>query len=105
MLKVIFIYASESSRYTQKMIWFIGVWATVHEMSAIKISNKMLTKQKSKFLDLNPNISETVSQPNKQYNFLKVWNETLQIIYLNCFNSLRVLAEVSTKLQKMLFFR
>ena len=25
MLKVIFIYASESSRYTQKMIWFIGV--------------------------------------------------------------------------------
>ena len=30
----------------QKMIWFIGVWATVHEILAIKISKKMLTQQK-----------------------------------------------------------
>ena len=51
-VQVIFIYASESSRYTQKMTWFIAVWATFHEMSAMKISNKMLTKQKSKFRDL-----------------------------------------------------
>ena len=27
----------------QKMIWFIGVQATVHEIIAIKISKKMLT--------------------------------------------------------------
>ena len=30
----------------QKMIWFIGVWATVHEILAIKISKTMLTQQK-----------------------------------------------------------
>ena len=27
----------------QKMLWFIGVWATVHEKLTIKISKKMLT--------------------------------------------------------------
>ena len=30
----------------QKKVWFIGVWATVHEILAIKISKKMLTQQK-----------------------------------------------------------
>ena len=30
----------------QKMIWFIGVWATVYDMLAIKISKLMLTQQK-----------------------------------------------------------
>ena len=30
----------------QKMIWFIEVWATVHEILAIKISKTMLTQQK-----------------------------------------------------------
>ena len=31
----------------QKKIWFIGVWATVHDILAIKILKKMLTQQKS----------------------------------------------------------
>ena len=31
----------------QKMIWFVGAWATIHEILAIKISIKMLTQQKS----------------------------------------------------------
>ena len=30
----------------QKMQWFIGVWAIVHEILAIKISKKILTQQK-----------------------------------------------------------
>ena len=30
----------------QKMIWFIGVWATFYEILAIKISKNMLTQQK-----------------------------------------------------------
>ena len=30
----------------RKMIWFIGDWATIHKISAIKISKKMMTQQK-----------------------------------------------------------
>ena len=30
----------------QKMMWFIGVWATVHEILAIKTSKMMLTQQR-----------------------------------------------------------
>ena len=30
----------------QKMIWFIDVWAVVHDTLGIKISKKMLTQQK-----------------------------------------------------------
>ena len=30
---------------SQKMIWFIAVWPTIHEISAIKISKNMLTQQ------------------------------------------------------------
>ena len=32
--------------FFEEMIWFIGDWATVHEILAIKISKKMLTQQK-----------------------------------------------------------
>ena len=30
----------------QKMIWFIGVWATVYEILTIKVLKKMLSQQK-----------------------------------------------------------
>ena len=44
--------------------------------------------------------------PNKQYHFLKVRNKNLfKCIYVNCFSRLRFLAAVSTKLQKVHFFR
>ena len=37
----------------QKMLWFIGVRATIHEILAIKISRQMLTHQKfNKILQL-----------------------------------------------------
>ena len=34
----------------QKMIWFVGVSATVHEILPIEISKKMLTQEKFKTL-------------------------------------------------------
>ena len=43
------------------------------------------------------------SDPYKQYHFLKECNENFQMQYVNCFNKIRFLAEVSTKLQKMHF--
>ena len=43
----IYIYASESSHYNlSENDIVIGVWTTVHEILAIKISKKMLTRQK-----------------------------------------------------------
>ena len=51
------------------------------------------------------NISWTVAQtPINHIIFWKSVMRTLRCIYLNCFNRLRFLAEVSTKLQKMHFF-
>ena len=46
-VEAIHIYASEKvSLHFQKMLWFIGVWATIHEVLAIKIFKKMMTWQK-----------------------------------------------------------
>ena len=44
------------------------------------------------------------SGPYKPYHFLKDCKKIFRSIYVNCFNILRFLAEVSTKLQKMHFF-
>ena len=91
----------------EKMLWFIGVWATVHEILTIKISKKMLTQQKfNKIFRLQTVISKTVS--HRKMNSTILWKcvvRPLRCIYVNCFNRLRFLAEVSTKLQKMHFFR
>ena len=39
----------------QKMVQFIGVWATIHELLAIKILRTMLTQQKfNKIRDFKP---------------------------------------------------
>ena len=45
------------------------------------------------------------SDPYKPYHFQKECNENFQLQHVNCFNRLWFLAEVSTKLQKMHFFR
>ena len=45
------------------------------------------------------------SDPYKTYRFLKECNENFQMQHANCFSRLKFLAEVSTKLQKMHFFR
>ena len=50
------------------------------------------------------NISWTVAQtPKRHIIFWKTVIKTFRSIYVNCFNTLRFLAEVSTKLQKMHF--
>ena len=92
----------------QKMLWFMEVWATVHDILAIKISKKMLTQQKflKNYSSSNTHTSETVSHSIiNNTNFWKCVTRPFRCIYVNCFNRLRFLAEVSTKLQKMHFFR
>ena len=92
----------------QKMLWFMDVWATVHDILAIKISKKMLTQQKflKNYSTSNTHTSETVSHSIiNNTNFWKCVTRPFRCIYVNCFNRLRFLAEVSTKLQKMHFFR
>ena len=65
----------------QKMIWFIGFSAIFHEILAIKISKKMLTKQKfNKIFRLrSPNISTTVSHIITINTNFKVCNEIFQM--------------------------
>ena len=75
-----------------------------HETLANKISKKMLTQQK--FLKnpsaSNTNIFETVSHSIIN-NAKKCITRTFKCIYVNCFNRLRFLAEVISKLQNMHF--
>ena len=96
----------------QKMLWFIGVWATAHEILAIKISKKMLTQQKFnkifrlKKISENSEISETVSHSIMNNTiFWKYVTRPFRWIYVNCFSRLRFLAEVSTKFPKNALFR
>ena len=66
----------------QKMLWFIGVGATIHEILVIKISKKVLTQQKfNKILRVQTLISPKY---NKQYHFLTVRNETFQMHICKC---------------------
>ena len=54
----------------------------------------------------NPNISKTVSHSIINYTiFGKTVTRHFRCMYVNCFDRLRFFAEVSTKLQKMHFFR
>ena len=90
----------------QKIIWFIAVWATIHEILAIKISKKMPTPQKfNKILRLQTlNISELANHSIINNTiFWKCVTRPFRYIYVTC--RVRVLPEVSTKLQKMHFFR
>ena len=105
-VEAIFIDASEISHYTlSKMLWFIAVGATVYEILAIKLTKKMLTQQNFSIISTsNTDISETVR--NSILNNTILWKcvtKPSRCVYVNCFNRHRF--EVSTKLQKMLFFR
>ena len=55
-------------------------------------------------LKLSVNLMNGGSDPYKPYHFLKDCKKIFRSIYVNCFNILRFLAEVSAKLQKMHFF-
>ena len=90
--------------FFQKRLWFIGVWATAHEILVIKISKKLLTQQK--FLKnsstSNTHTIETVSHSIiNNINFWKCVTRPFRCTYVKCFNRLIFLAEVSKKLQKM----
>ena len=66
----------------------------------------MLNKQKffKNSSNSNTHISETVSHSiTNNTNFWKRITRPFRCLYVNCFNQLRFLAEVSTELQKMHF--
>ena len=44
------------------------------------------------------------SDPYKPYHFLKDSNKNFRCMYVNCFNRIRFLTEVTTELQLMYFF-
>ena len=91
----------------QKMVWFVGDWGIFYDVLAIKISKKMPNQQKlnlTKYFDFKR--SKTVSHSIiSNATFWKCVTRPFRCIYVNCFDRLRFLAEVSTKLQKMHFFR
>ena len=93
-VKAIYIHASESSHYTlsENVIAYYAM--TLLNFCWVRIVFDILIG----------NISWTVSQtPINHIIFWKTVIKTFKSIYVNCFNRLRFLAEVSTKLQKMHF--
>ena len=107
-IKVIYIYASERSRYVllengivyYAMTYYVGdirvwIWRILLNFCWVSI-----------FFDIViANISWTVAKTS--INHIIFWKSVLgtcRCIYLTCFNILRFLSEVSTILQKMRFF-
>ena len=75
----------------QKMVWFIGVWATDHETLVIKIQTRCWRgRHFVKFFDFKQCVKKCVTR-------------IFRHISVNCFNRLRFLAEVSSNLQKCTF--
>ena len=107
-IKAIYMHASGSSCYalSENGIFYYAITYCFRDIS---IWNwRMLNFcWVSIFFDiLIANISWTVAQTPKNHSiFWKSVMRTFRCIYVNCFNRLRFLAEVSTKLQKMHFFR
>ena len=88
------------------MIWFIGVWATVYEILAIKISKAMLIQQKfNKILRFQTLISSKhqVSIVNNNI-FWKHVTSHFRCVYANCFNILRFFCWGQHKIEKCTFF-
>ena len=101
-----------STRYLNTLlvetIWTRFYWLTCRNQKLVQ--NKPLQQRSDKgiltvFLDiLIANISWAVAQfPIRHIIFWKTVIKTFRSIYVNYFNTLRFLAEVSTKLQKMHF--
>ena len=91
----------------QKMILFIMQWLTVSEILGFEVKDILLYFcWVGIFFDiLIANISWTVAQTTINHiNFWKSIMSSFRCIYVNCFNRLRFLTEVSTKLQKSYFF-
>ena len=107
-IKAIYKYASKRSRYTLSENGIV-YYAMTYCFGDISIWNWRILLNfcwVSIFFDiLIANISWTVAQtPINHIIFWKTVMKTFRSIYVNYFNTLGFLAEVSTKLQKMLFF-
>ena len=90
----------------QKMIWFIGVWSTVHKILAIKISKNRLTQQKFKILQFQTLISPKRSHSIINNNiFWKCVTRTFRCIYVTCFNIFRFFCWGQHEIKKMPFFQ
>ena len=90
----------------QKMIWFIGVWSTVHKTLAIKISKNRLTQQKFKILQFQTLISPKRSHSIINNNiFWKCVTRTFRCIYVTCFNIFRFFCWGQHEIKKMHFFQ
>ena len=61
------------------MLWFIGVWATVHDILAIKKFADPAEIPQKFFDSKHSYLWNTKSQHNKQHQFLQVLNETFQM--------------------------
>ena len=106
--KAISVYASERSRYALSENGIV-YYAMTYCFGDISVWSRRILLNfcwVSIFFDiLIANISWTVAQtPINHIIFWKSVMRTFRCIYVNCFNRLRFLAEVSTKLQKMHFF-
>ena len=106
-IKAIYIYASGRSRYTFSENGIV-YYAITYCFGDISIWNwRILLNfcRISTFFDiLIANISWTVARtPINHTIFWKSVMRTFRCIYVNCFNRLRFLAEVSTKFSKMHF--
>ena len=88
------------------MIWFIGVWSTVHKILAIKISKNRLTQQKFKILQFQTLISPKRSHSIINNNiFWKCVTRTFRCIYVTCFNIFRFFCWGQHEIKKMHFFQ
>ena len=106
-VKAIYIYVTETSCYTLSENGIV-YYAMTYCFGDISVWSRRILLNfcwVSIFFDiLIANISWTVAQtPKRHIIFWKTVIKTFRSIYVNCFNTLRFLAEVSTKLQKMHF--
>ena len=106
-VEAICIYASESSHYTlsENAMIYRGLSHHSWDISNQNIK-KMVTQQKflKDSLTSNTYTIETVSHSiTNNISFWKCMTRPFRYIYVNCFNWLRYLVEVSTKLQKKHF--
>ena len=105
-VKAIYIYASERSCYALSEN-FIVYYAMTYCFGDIRVWSRRILLNfcwVSIFFDiLIPYISWTVAQTFITISFSKSVMRTFRCIYVNCFNTVRFFAEVSTKFQKMHF--
>ena len=107
-VKGIYIYASKRSRHTlaeNGIVYYVMTYC-FGDISVWSLRILLNFCWVSIFFDtLIANISWTVAQTSVNDTiFSKSVMRTLRCIYVNCFNRLRFLAEVSIKLWKMHFF-